>query len=113
MIITIETILKREPAKNELPNKKESTIKEENKMDSKSKSESEDIAKKYISTGELVDIDENVSPLGRKIIKGISLDPNLIDSPTEEKRITSFILPNEEEIDWSDDKWQIKVLKPF
>lgn len=62
-----------------------------------------------------VDLDEKVTPTGRSIHKRIRLDSDVVEGSEEEvnKHETSSDAPNEENIDWDDERWQIKVLKPF
>lgn len=62
-------------------------------------------------TGDIeADIDEKVTPLGRKFNKRITLTAECIDDMDEENQ---ELLPNEDDIQWSQGEWQIKVLKPF
>lgn len=116
-IIIIETLLKKEPSDASMPKRMKTNMsKGMEKLEQKDEPESSGPPKMNIlrpSNSDMPDIDEKVTPTGRKMNKRVRLDSDLVDSESVEEEEIIINLPNEETIDWEDENWQIKVLKPF
>lgn len=67
--------------------------------------------KRKINSTESADCDEKVTPTGRNMHSKVAIVTNF-EPQTEQQRSTRE-LPDEESITWDDDRWQVKVLKPF
>ena len=63
------------------------------------------------NSAECIDWDEKVTPTGRSMHK-IMINTNF-DSESEEILNKKLNISNEELIEWDDERWQVKVLKPY
>lgn len=99
MIIIIEIIQKRES--QDIVNRAKITKKKSDK-----KENIEEIKSEESDTSE----NEKSSP---QFKRPLVLSADIVDSPDEDHKLPKIILPKEEDIDWNDDDWQVKVLKPF
>lgn len=120
MIIITEILLKKEPKSASHPTQVTSKMAQGlSKVSPKKNIESSDsvyLGNKANISNLSADLDEKVTPTGRSIHKRIRLDSDLVERSDDEEEIqpiNNSEMPNEETIDWEDERWQIKVLKPF
>lgn len=108
VIIIVEIFQKRDITETEIVVEEiHEEIKEEIKEETK-------IPMKEVFSGKVMDVDEKVTPMGRSMKRKVRLDSDLMsDSEEDVKQVPHSSIVKEENIDWEDSRWQIKVLKPF